>query len=388
MIDGIIKADGTSRLMRAELPATYEEFRARCATGTQPLDVLFNAIGWSQMPTFLNKFNLLKDETAELFGLDSGIVLDEMFSWLGKYNTHWWSVLHGQAGKGYNEARTSATTLNKLIGMSREYSYSQTIYYSKTVTIDQSSGAVSLSNPQSMTVSGGTGTAVPEQHLKNIIALAPVYITNLYDSPTTVFYIPEGATYTDYLFNTSQETFGLLRFDSGYGIILNCGTHCAKPAQIVSSQIYSIPAGETTYEHSTDRNAFPDSGTVNGLTYQYLGVPFQKFPSVPQIAIGSYVGTGKAGNNNKNSLTFGFTPRLVVISDASNEVMVMSCRDVQTGCHWHTSSAIYYCYCQVSGNTVTWWNTAIMPVLGSQDGASANGQKDSSGTTYYFLAIG
>lgn len=77
MIDGIIKADGTSRMMRAELPATYEEFRAQCRAGAQPLDVLFNAIGWSQLPTFLNKANLLKDTTAALFGLGTNAVPDD-----------------------------------------------------------------------------------------------------------------------------------------------------------------------------------------------------------------------------------------------------------------------------------------------------------------------
>lgn len=80
MIDGIIKADGTSRLMRAELPATYEEFRAQCHAGAQPLDVLFNSAGWSQLPTFLNKANLLKDTTASLFGLDANAVPDEVLA--------------------------------------------------------------------------------------------------------------------------------------------------------------------------------------------------------------------------------------------------------------------------------------------------------------------
>ena len=79
MRDGIIKADGTSRLVRANLPATYEEFRAQAAAGTLPLDVLFNEAGWSQQPTFLNKANLLQDETAALFGLGAEAVPDEVF---------------------------------------------------------------------------------------------------------------------------------------------------------------------------------------------------------------------------------------------------------------------------------------------------------------------
>lgn len=80
MIDGVIKADGTSRLMRANLPATYEEFKARAAAGTLPLDVLFNAAGWSQFPTFLNKANLLRDNTAALFGLGADAVPDDVLA--------------------------------------------------------------------------------------------------------------------------------------------------------------------------------------------------------------------------------------------------------------------------------------------------------------------
>lgn len=78
MIDGIIKADGTSRLMRANLPATYEEFKAQAAAGTLPLDVLFNEAGWSQLPTFLNKANLLKDATANVFGLNANAVPNDV----------------------------------------------------------------------------------------------------------------------------------------------------------------------------------------------------------------------------------------------------------------------------------------------------------------------
>lgn len=80
MNDGIIKENGTSRLMRASLPATYEEFRLKAAAGTQPLDIMFNADGWTQLPTFLNTANLLKAATAALYGLGSDAVPDDVFS--------------------------------------------------------------------------------------------------------------------------------------------------------------------------------------------------------------------------------------------------------------------------------------------------------------------
>ncbi len=84
MIDGIIKADGTSRLVRSvsdfktRFP-NYDAFAAALIAGTLPLDILFNAAGWSQIPDFLNKANLLKDTTAEKFGLGADAVPDDAF---------------------------------------------------------------------------------------------------------------------------------------------------------------------------------------------------------------------------------------------------------------------------------------------------------------------
>lgn len=70
MKDGIIKENGTSRLVKGSLPATYDEFKALAASAGVPVDVFFNAAGWQQLPTSLNKANLLQDFTATLLGLD------------------------------------------------------------------------------------------------------------------------------------------------------------------------------------------------------------------------------------------------------------------------------------------------------------------------------
>lgn len=80
MKDGIIAATGNSRLIRANLPATYEEMRAMATAGMLPMDILFNAAGWRQQPDFLNKASLLKDATAVSLGGDSTMVPDEAFA--------------------------------------------------------------------------------------------------------------------------------------------------------------------------------------------------------------------------------------------------------------------------------------------------------------------
>ena len=80
MINGQIKGDGTSRLLKSYLPDTYDEFKTLMASGQLPVDVLFNPIGWSILPTFLNKDVLLKDATAALYGLGADAVPNDVLA--------------------------------------------------------------------------------------------------------------------------------------------------------------------------------------------------------------------------------------------------------------------------------------------------------------------
>ena len=89
MNDGIIKDDGTSRLLRSvsdfksKYP-TYDEFADALVNGSLPVDVLFNGAGWAQQPDFLDKASLLKDTTASLFQLGTDAVPDEVLAVLSK----------------------------------------------------------------------------------------------------------------------------------------------------------------------------------------------------------------------------------------------------------------------------------------------------------------
>lgn len=85
MKDGVIKNDGTSRRIYANLPATYEDFRMAAAQGDVLADVLFNADGWQQQPDFLSKRNLMQDSTAALFDLGSDAVPDDALKFIGNF---------------------------------------------------------------------------------------------------------------------------------------------------------------------------------------------------------------------------------------------------------------------------------------------------------------
>ncbi len=251
MIDGIIKNDGTSRLMRATLPATYEEFKSACEAGTQSLDVLFNEAGWAQLPDFLNKGNLWEDTTAALFGLGADSVPNDGFAWLGKYNQHWWKR--------------------------------------KRVTSE-----------------------------------------------------------------TETEE----------------------------------------YVQSSDRYTYPDSGESGDYEYSYLGIPFDNAVNAPEITIGSYVGTGKSGSINPNTLTFEGKPFLVFVR-SYDEQATNSALFITSGLTsvykerawasldsdlWSDDDSPNYRYAKLDNNNLQWYYSSFGDY-------NVNYQLNIKGKVYYYMAL-
>jgi hypothetical protein len=106
-----------------------------------------------------------------------------------------------------------------------------------------------------------------------------------------------------------------------------------------------------------------------------------------KIEVGSYVGTGTYGSGNKNSLTFGFEPKVVIVhSDKVTDfgqyvlIWVFGSTYATNGRSAATSSATKetYVVCSFSGTTLS-WHTA---------GTSSIYQLNNSGTTYNYVAIG
>lgn len=336
MIDGIIKADGTSRLMSATLPATYEEFRAQCAAGTQPLDILFNALGWSQLPTFLNKENLLKDTTAEMFGKGVNAVPDDIFKLLGKYNLHWWSKT------GVNYAFNLGDSEN--VWLTYSTSNAVTIYYADEVSVDES-GNVLLVSPVSLSIDLSTPSVNAAQVIKGRYFI-PYY--NNTASPQNVYFCPYSATVV-----YAMESYSGIRVNG---------------AQLVTA----TPSYSTVYVHSSNRNAYQDYGTEGDYIYQYLGIPFDNAVTAPKIATGSYVGTGTYGASNPCSLTFDFVPTLVMIFGAGAAYFWGA-----TYFDYDDGSRKISCTASVSGTTMSWYHAS-----------DASYQFNYGGSVYNYIAIG
>lgn len=165
----------------------------------------------------------------------------------------------------------------------------------------------------------------PENYAMNSIsyetakALAqkgPCYITNLKGATSDVYYIPANATADTGAFanNSTATLFYYEDSDGDTDFMILGGSKANPPGKKVTSAKTNAPAGDWEYVQASTRSAYPDSGTQDGYEYEYLGIPFDNAVTAPKIETGSYVGTGTYGASNPNTLTFGFTPKVVIIS--------------------------------------------------------------------------
>lgn len=118
------------------------------------------------------------------------------------------------------------------------------------------------------------------------------------------------------------------------------------------------------------------------------------FSGRAKIETGSYTGTGTYGTENRNSLTFGFAPKLLIIyhsryasniSTGITQFMIMlSACDYAANYELQGTSYnnIYPCPCRTvwNGNSVAWYN--------SNTGRGVSGQMNVNGYTYNYVAIG
>ena len=98
----------------------------------------------------------------------------------------------------------------------------------------------------------------------------------------------------------------------------------------------------------------------------------------PNFVVGTYVGTGTYGSSNPNTLTFSFKPKLAIIFTSEIQYGKLLLAPYNTGQKMlYLIDSNNRVYAQWSGNTLTW------SVLEN----SAEGQLNSSGMTYYYIAF-
>ena len=154
-------------------------------------------------------------------------------------------------------------------------------------------------------------------------------------------------------------------------------------------EIEVIFAGTTAADFVTEGQKIPSDGVYGyGPMAGWLNViPYWAKEAGVRIATGSYVGTGKYGASNSNSLTFPFEPKLVIIriqpSSYDSDHMAIFIKPVLNSTSMLRSSKSGG---QIAGNTIpcTWdKNTLTWYSTESQDA-----QLNIKNSTYYYLVIG
>lgn len=334
-----------------------------------------------QQGTPLNKATLLKDATAALYGLGTGAVPDEVLAELGKYKQYWWRR-RLPAFNGYVEKQQDITKSDSPY-ISTERGNSDYVYYSKTVSIDQSTGDITLDSPTQIRA-GYRETTLPG-NCQTLCNAAPCYI-GFNTQKNLLFYLPTGSTYgnSDELTDTSAETMSWYSNESDSGSIdLRYTAYTNPKALRVTTEKVDREAGDWDYLQSSDRSAYPDSGTSGGYEYEYLGIPFDNAVTAPKIETGSYVGTGEFGASRPNTLTFGFKPKMVFMADGADnfdERLTMFfpwTESIKTINVWKVSQNDYQLKATISGNTISWSTTS-----------NASFQWNEAKHKYCYLAIG
>lgn len=340
----------------------------------------------TQAGTPLSKANLLKDSTAAMY-VDAGVnVPDDALAYVGKFAQYWWRLQKGEAYTIYKEKRT---TYSRGSGdYLRFYVKNRYIFqYSSQISIDQETGTVSLVDPVTYTEPASTGTGFKKcaalrdelrgKYVTGMSKSSTIYGTDTGTRAADIFYIPENATATTG--ETSDKTFSFGKNDDGaIFVYLNGNTELVDvPGMVVGTKSEVVPPDQPTYVQSSDRNAYPDSGTVDGVTYTYLGVPFE---NIGRGSLGSeileYVGTGTFGKSDTNMLTFARKPLFFIISERSTNHYALCSNPQNLKVFRATAVSVCAASWSESGLTVTWY---------SDDDAAR--QMNTSGIKYRVITI-
>ena len=201
----------------------------------------------------------------------------------------------------------------------------------------------------------------------------------------------------------------------GYGQLW-CGTdtiniYSKDSPEKNSGRYLGIHNNSNTLEDSLVLTELFEDGSYK--SYRIFGEHF--VGGTTNIATGSYVGTGKYGKNNPNSLVFDFEPKVVYIFTNSYNMKVLEgyssdfhrflygatsfnartvayVTNVSGSGNWVEGDiAINY---TMSNNTLTWYTTykddytPDSNVNKQKATYAAQSQQNTSGSTYYYVAIG
>lgn len=145
-----------------------------------------------------------------------------------------------------------------------------------------------------------------------------------------------------------------------------------------------VGAAKATHNHSATEINSGILPVARGGTGQTSLSALATAMGASQIKVGSYTGTGKVGSANPNSITVGFTPKLLFVSSDGMEISgegttpLVWCAGITQ--YTHGGDAIYF---TATPTGISWY-------LNKTNATSSYiaAQLNTSGKTYYYVALG
>lgn len=282
----------------------------------------------TQEGTHLNKASLLKDETAESFGLGTDSCPDDVLQILSRLHTRLGDDYLWQKQSVLGEIK-EATESSSLGRMPED----DTFYYYDSVQIDLAS--------------------------QTIIGVGKHKISNQ----------PNGSNQWDKV--VGKYMFYLYDQDSWPPNTFYRVTARPDPYDAIFTayaQYAEFTLGPAQYLNSPNANAY-HSGVVDGVRYDALG----KIGNKLQIQTGTYVGSGVYGSTNQNSLTFEFVPKIVIVLSKTETALNNQDSFIYIGQPGSTGNQMF----DLNLKTLSWHSER-----------SEQTQCNTAGSTYYYVAIG
>ena len=253
--------------------ATNKNITMKQFNGTD-YDTLYPKTIASQVADVYSKNETLTTAVKGIFGLSGTAVPNDVFSFLGQFNEHWWEL------RPENEfVDNHGTKQNVVVQETSSNNTKVAWYYGSSYTFNTVTGEYTIVNPSSTTVQQAY-TSTQFEPLKGHYC-----IQGSSNTGRTMFYFPASAV-------ASQD------HPSNYTIVVNsCDVYVG--VYMTYSPIYY---------HSKNKNAYSEKDG-----YTYLGVPFNNLVPATKIELGSYIGTGEFGPDSPNMLTFERVPKLVLL---------------------------------------------------------------------------
>lgn len=262
---------------------------ARGGIGVTSYDALGEKLGIPAIKKSVDdsyrKDQVLADDARTLLGLSKEAIPNDAFLKLGQNNKYWWK--RRTVSVSYIEDTSGAVSALEIVHKSSSTD-PETIQYSNGINIDQATGKVTLAAPVSelsLTYNGHDDALI----------LRGKYFVSAY---------AQSVNYADADADVTYE---------------NGTVYSVSIQRREVNSIQKVTLSEWEFLQSTNRNAYPDSGVVDGVEYQFCGIPSENAVDPVRIMTGFYIGNGLYGADNPNRLTFSYPPKILFVQRANNE---------------------------------------------------------------------